>query len=223
MDYRLVTPLRVGFSTGRKRTRALTRTIGVASGDRSRKAASMHARRHLATLALLTSLVLSALAGCSDDAEPKAPDPTPTPSSTKPTTPTATPSIDDPETPEQVVRTWVEAQNEMQTTGDSTAYSDLSAGRCGACTRLIRRVEAIYAAGGWIRTDGWRIRSVVRLVQSEERAEFEVRVVSAATRYVESKGARPIGLEGGRTEHHFYLEPDRGAWKVTRVDEISQG
>ena len=86
----------------------------------------MHVRRALA----LTLAVPILLAGCSDDPEPepKIPETTsssPTPSPTESETPEA-------ESPEDFIRRWQEAADEMARTGETAAFMRLSKG-CQAC------------------------------------------------------------------------------------------
>ena len=76
----------------------------------------MHVRRALA----LTLAVPVLLAGCSDDPEPKPKIPEPTSSSPTPTpTESETPEA---ESPEDFIRRWVEAGDEMQVTGETAEY-----------------------------------------------------------------------------------------------------
>ncbi|MFZ2013727.1 MAG: hypothetical protein WAV00_07900, partial [Nocardioides sp.] len=73
--------------------------------------------------------------------------------------PSSSPTTQQRETPEHFIRRWAAENTRMQDTGHSSKFRSLSVG-CRGCTRLADRVDAIYTAGGFIRTGGWQIRSV---------------------------------------------------------------
>ena len=86
----------------------------------------MHVRRALA----LTLAVPVLLAGCSDDPEPKPKIPETTSSSPTPTpTESETPEA---ESPEDFIRRWAGAGDEMQVTGETAEY-DACSRRCRPC------------------------------------------------------------------------------------------
>ena len=101
----------------------------------------MHVRRALA----LTLAVPVLLAGCSDDPEPKPKIPETTSSSPTPTpTESETPEA---ESPEDFIRRWVKAGDEMQVTGETAEYDAMS-----PSARPVRRsstnVDDVYEQGG---------------------------------------------------------------------------
>ena len=96
----------------------------------------MHVRRTLAIALAVPAL----LAGCSEDPEPtpKIPEPTsssPTPTPTESETPEA-------ESPEDFIRRWVKAGDEMQVTGETAEYSKMSP-NCKACQGFVESVEEV--------------------------------------------------------------------------------
>ena len=171
----------------------------------------MHVRRILA-LVLAGPLLL---AGCSDP-EPILPDPPPT--SPSPTTP----SPSDSETPESesaedFIRRWAAAETQMENTGDTAEYRDLSVG-CKACTDLADLVEKWYEAGGFIEWDGWDIEGVKP--RGDNGSEFVVRVTSSPTRYKESKSGPLKTFDGGPGAHLLELKQRGDSWVVTHKAEV---
>ncbi len=114
--------------------------------------------------ASLAALVMGiAVTGCTGD-EPQ-PDPTPIVASpTESPSESPTPSESAPpeaESAKDFIRRFVAVQNEAQVTGDVKEYRSLQR-KCPPCMSLADRVESIYADGGWIKTDGWKIRAIRR-------------------------------------------------------------
>jgi hypothetical protein len=62
--------------------------------------------------------------------------------------------------PRRFVRRWLAAEAHMQTTGRTGPYLAASPG-CSTCRTLAHFVKGYYAAGGYIRWDGYQIRSMV--------------------------------------------------------------
>jgi hypothetical protein len=172
----------------------------------------MSVRRALAVAAALPLL----LAGCSEgDAEPKMPDPSPTSSSP---TPTAEPTAEQ-ETPEEFIRRWAQVEAAMENTGDTSEYLALSRA-CDACNSLAKTVEGYYADGGYVKWEGWTIRSVRPWVEGGPD-DFAVRVDSAPTKYRE-EGAGPVkSFPGGRSTYKLTLRPQGTSWVVTDKTEIA--
>ncbi|GAA1438758.1 hypothetical protein GCM10009641_44730 [Mycobacterium cookii] len=170
----------------------------------------MHVRRALA----LTVVVPLLLAGCSDDPEPqpKMPDP---PSSSSPS-PTASETVEA-ESAEEFIRRWADAEAQMENTGKTAEYRELSVG-CKACTDLADLVEEWYSAGGFIEWGGWKIQSVNARGGSD--SEYVVRVNSSPTKYKESASGKLRTFDGGPGAHLLVLKPQGESWVVTRKAEV---
>jgi hypothetical protein len=107
----------------------------------------MHVRRLLA-LALAGPVLL---AGCSGDAEPtpKMPDPTASSATPEPTE-SETPEA---ESPEDFIRRWQAAADEMVMTGRTREFLAMSRD-CQACTTYADQVKAVYSRGGDVEFGG---------------------------------------------------------------------
>src|SRR6188472_2476256 len=107
----------------------------------------MHVRRTLA----LTLAVPVVLAGCTDDPEPKPKIPETTSSSPSPT-PTESETAQA-ESPEDFIRRWQEAADEMARTGQTAAFMRLSKG-CQACITYAEQVSDVFDKGGEVSFKG---------------------------------------------------------------------
>ena len=175
----------------------------------------MHVRRQLPRrAALLTVSVVTAgllLAGCgADDPEPKfEAEPSPSTSVSPSPGPSATPASD---SPEALIRRWVEELNAAQVDGHVDAYLALS--RCGACVTFANRVKGVYDSGGYIKTDGWTIRSISSMGRSGKSAAYKLRILSAPSEMRETSKASVQHLEGGPRTLQVLLIRRNGAWHL---------
>ena len=172
----------------------------------------MSVRRALAVAAALPLL----LAGCSEgEAEPKMPDPSPSSSSS---TPTAEPTVEQ-ESPEEFVRRWVRADREMQNSGEVDDYLALSK-RCKPCKSVAERVQAIFEAGGYVKTDGLVIRRITDNSGGDGPKVLDVSVRSSPTVLKESADAEPQTLPGGDVVYRMRLSP-QAPWELLNLTQLA--
>jgi len=169
--------------------------------------------------ALTAALPLLALSGCGgDNPKPKPLDPPSTSASPSPTA-TTTPQA---ETPEEVIRKFVAAQNQMMADGKTTEFLTLSS-RCDYCSGLADGVSTVYDNGGYIKTRGWTIVSMkppVKLGDGDVSVRFAVD--SAPTSYRESKGSKLKSYEGATgLEKRVSLRKVAGHWRIDYLAEVS--
>ena len=167
-------------------------------------------------LAALACCGLLGLSSCSDDSSSSADPPSPTPTSTS-SEPSPTQAA---ETAEEFVRRWVEVDREMQNSGDTAEYLRISR-ECRPCKAVADQVEGYYSAGGYVKTDGWSIKSL-KVAGTEKRASVTIDVVSAPTRYVESEGEPEQELAGGRGNYLLTLLAEDATWVLTDLEAVAQ-
>jgi hypothetical protein len=173
---------------------------------------STHVRRTLA----LALTVPALLAGCSDDPEPtpKIPEPTsssPTPTPTESETPEA-------ESPEEFIRRWVKAGDEMQVTGETAEYANMSP-KCKACQGFVESVEEVYSAGGSADFAGTRITGIKRYASDPPTYDVSQRVPETTIRRTE--GGQTQTLPGGSTRIRVILKKSKADWQVTYFGILS--
>jgi hypothetical protein len=175
----------------------------------------MHVRRALA-LAVVAPLLL---AGCTGDPEPEPSPKMPETSSVTPTdepTETETPQA---ESAEDFVRRWVEVSNAMQNSGETEEYLRLSA-KCGACRRVAQRVAAAFEAGGYARTDGWKILEITNRPGGSRVQTLDVRVDSAPTAFKEDASSDEQEFPGGEVLYRFRLN-GQPPWTVRQLTQVA--
>jgi hypothetical protein len=171
-----------------------------------------------ASAAALLAATALLLAGCGDDTPPPTPSSSSVPTTASPTTRSPTPQ---PESAEEFIRRWVQADIDMQNSGDTREFLALSA-NCQPCRNLAGVIEKYYSDGGFVRTDGWLILSIKRLpgTSSGDRLVL-VRVDGRPTQYRESSGSPIKSLPGGRTQFQFTLRRSGESWRVHDYVEVT--
>lgn len=176
--------------------------------------------RRLATTATLLALLPLLLSACSDEEKPRPPivsssSPTPTPS------PTQTATVPADETPEQFIRRWSQVDVQMQNSGDTTAYRETT-WECEACDGVATRVEKIKTAGGYVRTDGWKILEIRDKGSFNGRQTVEFDVDAAPTTFRETADGPEKSFPGGRVTYLVELVKKDGTWRVALFAEVAR-
>ncbi|GAB2773602.1 hypothetical protein GCM10027020_28640 [Nocardioides salsibiostraticola] len=179
----------------------------------------MSRMRRSVIAAALTGLVLT---GCSGSGEPEVestftPSPTASSSSAAPTAEPTEPALG----PEETVRAWVEARNTALLSGDVSKVTALSDAGCEPCAASIQAIADIYAAGGSIESDGWKIVSSRVGAKSVDRAEIRVGLVYSPGVTVTEEGAPPVRFEESKRIATFRLTNGQGAWVVSFLGFLS--
>lgn len=173
----------------------------------------MHVRRALA----LTLAVPILLAGCSNDPEPE---PEPKMPETSSSTPTPTPTeseTPEAESPEDFIRRWVKAGDEMQVTGETAEYSSMSP-NCKACQGFVDSVEEVYRAGGSAEFAGTRITGIERYAGDPPTYDVSQRVPETTIRRGDGKTQT---FPAGSTQIRVILKKAKAEWQVTYFGILS--
>jgi hypothetical protein len=177
----------------------------------------MHLRstrvRRALTLTLAAPVIL---AGCSDDPDP-APEPKmPETSSSSPTpTPTEseTPKV---ESPEDFIRRWQEAADEMARTGKTAAFLRLSKG-CQACTTYAEQVTDVFDRGGNVAFEG---SEVVAIEEDSKRPPTFVVDVRAAKLRINVPGETPQVFPAATQRYRMILKQDDDSFIMANYSVI---
>lgn len=176
-------------------------------------------QRHVGAGALVLLLGLGALAGCSDDPEPDIADPTSEPTSTSTAAPVSEPPTSEPtseataESAQDFIRRWHEVSDAMQVTGETSDYLAL-APDCTPCAETAELIASYYKAGGFIRYEGTRVRSIKKLGRAADAQEFEVALDSAPTEYKASASSDLETFPGGQNSIRMRLVRSTDGWAV---------
>jgi hypothetical protein len=158
------------------------------------------------------------LAGCTEDPEPIVAPPSKSSSPAVSKTPTETP---EPETPEEFIRRWSEADTLMQNTGDPSDYLALT-DDCSPCRDFADRISGIYEAGGSVKTQGWEILKIKRgSPPNPKQGAYLVTIDSRPTVYTEAEGEKPQRLPGGRELYKVDVVSKGSEWRVLFFSEFS--
>ncbi len=168
------------------------------------------ARGSLSVLVCLLALLLGACA--EDDPEPKI---------AGPATPSASPSESTigsaQETPEEFIRRWAEAERVMLNTGETEEYAAIT-GPCKSCGMLAKDITDYYAAGGYVRWDGYTVRRIKPI----KDGYYEVSVVGAPTDYRTSSSAKVQHLTGGKSVYRVRVVQREGQHVLADLVELAQ-
>lgn len=170
----------------------------------------MHVRRALA----LSLAVPVLLVGCSDDPEPtpKIPEPTsssPTPTPTESETPQA-------ESPEDFIRRWQAAADDMARTGETATFMRLSEG-CQACSTYAEQVSEVYDQGGKVAFGGSEVVAIEE--DADEPPTFVVDVRATKLR-IEVPGQDPQVFPAATQRYRMILKRDSGSFAMANYSVI---
>lgn len=169
------------------------------------------------------------VAGCQSNPEP-APLPSPTPSPTPSSSPS--PTVAAPTLPPEArgtstasakafVRHYVALINHATASGDTKGLRSHAAADCSSCTNIADRLDEIYGAGGFIRSNGWRIQSIIPVAnQPRTTPALQLAVALSPQRVVEREGGPVRSFEGGRQPMTIFLERLSRSWRVARMDLV---
>ena len=170
----------------------------------------MAVRRTLAALGAAALL----LAGCGGDPEPKVESPSPAPTTSPSESETAKPM-----SAQDFVRDWVQLSNQMQVTGTTDDYRAASR-RCRPCLDTADRVDDLYASGGHIETDGWKVQRTQFHGSGEER-RVDLWVVSSPTLVFKPDGSKER-LGGGPNHYELGIRHVANSWVAVSLLEYSE-
>lgn len=170
----------------------------------------MHVRRALAFALAVPAL----LAGCSDEPEPapKLPEPTsssPTPTPTESETPEA-------ESPEDFIRRWQKAADEMARSGNTAEFLSLSKG-CQACATYAAQVSGVYDKGGDVTFGGSEVLAIQEDAAKPPTFVVDVRATKLT---IKVPGEGPQVFPAATQRYRMILKRDAGAFAMANYSVI---
>ncbi len=159
------------------------------------------------------------ISGCSDSASPSDPPPQRAPSS--PTSAPTSEPTEDRETPEEFVRRWVEAANQLGRDGDPAPLLRASH-RCADCEAIATGVAKIYKAGGWIRGSDWTVSGPVEVVQVRKGIICTLHLSIAPGEYKANEHTNARRTPGGNAKIKATLIESAGQFKMRAFVRLAQ-
>jgi hypothetical protein len=114
------------------------------------------------------------------------------------------------ESPEDFIRRWVKAGDEMQVTGETAEY-DAMTPKCKPCQAFVKNVEDVYGQGGSAEFAGSRIVQLNRVGGSPPTYDLTKDLPKTVIRRAEGE---PETLPGGRTTIRVTLGKQDDQWIV---------
>ncbi|WP_341231172.1 DUF6318 family protein [Nocardioides salarius] len=181
-------------------------------------------RRHLAYAA---GAAVLALAGCGgDDPTPQVADPTPTASVSA--SPSASAAVEKEAWEKKTddgavafVEHWLEVFNEAETTGETQVLEDLSAPGCETCANFVEITNDIYGAGGFIKSEGWKIQQVGRPTETATETVVAFNVDQTPQRVRQTAESETLARPGGKLSLSAHLAWRGGKWVMNRLDRVA--
>ncbi|NPC41062.1 hypothetical protein [Nocardioides sp. zg-1230] len=170
----------------------------------------MHVRRALA----LALAVPALLAGCSDDPEPTPKIPEPTSSSPTPT-PTESETAEA-ESPEEFIRRWQAAADEMAMSGRTAEFLRMSKG-CQACATYAEQVSDVFKDGGEVDFGGSEVLAIKE--DSVDPPSYIVDVRAAKLR-IEIPGESPQVFPAATQRYRMILKPQTDSFTMANYSVI---
>ncbi|WP_206051758.1 DUF6318 family protein, partial [Nocardioides ferulae] len=137
-------------------------------------------------------------------------------------TPSGEPSEETPTPgPVETVRAWIDARNRAMASGDTSAVEALTLRGCESCYGLIDPIKDAYDAGGYFRTEGWRVvRAQVRS-NRPDRARVNTAVRIAGGRTLSEAGGEPVVYPPDKRLVVFKLTRGDDGWLVSFTGFLS--
>lgn len=171
----------------------------------------------------------AAVTGCSSNPSP-APLPSRSPSASAPSeatspepTPPTMPAVaqgTSEKSAKAFVRYYIAALNFAGPYGETEELKRLSSRSCTACSAIIELIAEVHENGGYIRGEGWTVRSVETVTFDDAMGRVLDAFVRVHPQEIRtSASGEPSKFEGGRRLKTFWLAKRGDDWVVTRLEQ----
>jgi hypothetical protein len=177
----------------------------------------------------LVAAVLAGLlaSGCGGSPEPRqlpAPEKSGSPSASATPTPPVMPSAaktDNDAAVEAFARHFINVINYTAHSGDRATIDKLSAPACESCKSIGDRAERTYADGGYIRGQGWSVKSA-NVVPNQRRngVYVELTIDQHPETVLARPGTEPTVYPGGDHTFNMVVSWAGSSWLVSRLDLV---
>jgi hypothetical protein len=112
-----------------------------------------------------------------------------------------------------------EVEKQMENTGNTATYLRLSS-QCRSCRQLASDVAKFYAAGGFVKWQGWRIISIKPYANSAKHNVYAMRAQSAPTIYQQASTSAKQRLPGGVATDLVTISRTPSGWRVAGFTKL---
>ena len=118
------------------------------------------------------------------------------------------------------VRYCVSTVTYAMATGNTKPVETSSARQCASCRAVVENIRGVYAAGGRLEGNGWRVTALQPVSgQPSSRPIVQAGVFVSPQQKFSTKTAEPDHFDGGQMLMTFFLQERSGEWRVTRWDQ----
>jgi hypothetical protein len=116
-------------------------------------------------------------------------------------------------------RYWIDTLNQATTSGDTKKLKTLQKANCSICADFAKQLDTIYAAGGHVDTQGFKIKKILN-DSGVPKPGAGVSVVMNATpqKVQKSKGAPVQSIKGGDLRLRPIMVREKAHWVMDRID-----
>ena len=116
-------------------------------------------------------------------------------------------------------RYWIETLNEATTSGDTKKLKTLQKKSCETCTDFARQLDEIYAKGGRVETEGFKIKNLVNEANvPAPGAGVSVTLTATPQKVYATKDAAVRELKGGDLRLRLIMVRVKDHWLMDRID-----
>ena len=120
---------------------------------------------------------------------------------------------------EQFASYWVDTLNKATVSGKTEKLKALGTKDCTRCTDFAAQLDKIYAAGGHVETNGWKVQTVIpERGLPKELTGLSMKVQVAPQSVVKQDGADAEQHEGGALTVRMILTRSDDHWVVKSLD-----
>ncbi len=116
-------------------------------------------------------------------------------------------------------RYWIDTLNDATTSGDTKKLRTLQKDSCTTCTDFAKQLDDIYAKGGHVETDGFKVKKAVNEAGVPKPGAGVSMVLTATPQKVyATKDAKPRELKGGDLRLRLIMVRVKDHWTMDRID-----
>lgn len=107
-------------------------------------------------------------------------------------------------------------------TGDVSELRKLGSRQCKSCKAIVRNIDKIYSAGGYVQSRGWLLRTIHAVqLQPKRRPILDLGVYFSPQTFRRESGGKVEHVKGRKQPMTMYLARRSGNWTVVRLGKVA--